>query len=320
MMLSIILPVYNMESLLQECMDSLILSVGSADVEIILVNDGSTDESGRICDRYAAADPRICVVHRSNGGVAAARNAGLELATGDYIAWVDPDDLVALEWYPEIARVISQYHPDVIVMDSVRFDAHSETPDPYCRPGGIIPAERFLADVLADARIQSRLHNKVVRRDFWEGIRFEPALRILEDYDIIYPLLKDVSKVFHINIPLYCYRQHEYSLLHQVSIDQAFSGVYAGQRRLESLPECCRQEGRVALAIQEFMFCRYCILTEDYGQAYYRHLNSIRTQLPFLLCHEQPTFSWKMKFLLLAMEALKPLLRLKIQLTKKGRG
>lgn len=309
MMLSIILPVYNMESLLQECMDSLLLSVGSADVEIILVNDGSTDESGRICDRYAAADPRICVVHRSNGGVAAARNAGLELATGDYIAWVDPDDLVALEWYPEIARVISLHHPDVIVMDSVRFDAHSETLEPYCRPGGIIPAERFLADALADVWLQGGMPNKVVRRCFWEGIRFDTSLRILEDYALIYPLLKDVSKVFHIDIPLYRYRQHDRSLLHHTSAELALTGVHTAQKRLASLPEGYRQEGMVALAIQEFMFCRCCILAKENSEMYYACLNSIRARLAFLMRHEQLTGGWKIKFLLLAAGLLKPILK-----------
>ena len=89
--ISIIVPVYNAAETLPDCLKS-ILSQEGVDFEVILVNDGSTDDSGIVCDRLAAADPRVTAIHQLNGGVSSARNAGLEAATGEYVAFVDADD------------------------------------------------------------------------------------------------------------------------------------------------------------------------------------------------------------------------------------
>ena len=93
-LISIIVPVYNVEKYLEQCLDS-IIGQTYKNLEIILVDDGSTDSSGAICDRYAEQDKRIRVIHRENGGVCAARNTALEAVTGDYIGFVDPDDWCA---------------------------------------------------------------------------------------------------------------------------------------------------------------------------------------------------------------------------------
>ena len=92
--LSIIIPVYNAEDYLSRCLDS-ILNQAMNSYEVILVDDGSTDSSALICDRYSATDPRFRTVHKSNGGVSSARNAGLNLAKGEYIMFVDSDDALA---------------------------------------------------------------------------------------------------------------------------------------------------------------------------------------------------------------------------------
>ena len=91
--LSIIVPVYNVEKYLARCIDS-ILAQTFTDFELILVDDGSTDNSGEICDEYAGKDPRIIVIHKENGGVSSARNHGLDIARGEYITFVDSDDQI----------------------------------------------------------------------------------------------------------------------------------------------------------------------------------------------------------------------------------
>ena len=93
-LISVIIPVYNVEQYLAECIDSVLASTYS-NLEIILVDDGSPDNSPAICDAYAAKDKRIKVIHQSNGGLCTARNAGLRIATGTYIAFVDSDDIVS---------------------------------------------------------------------------------------------------------------------------------------------------------------------------------------------------------------------------------
>ena len=96
--ISVIVPVYKVEPYLRKCLDS-IVNQTYRNLQIILVDDGSPDNCGKICDEYAARDRRIEVIHQENGGISAARNAGLNLADGDYIGWVDSDDWIEPEMY-----------------------------------------------------------------------------------------------------------------------------------------------------------------------------------------------------------------------------
>ena len=99
--ISVIVPIYNTEKYLKRCFDS-ILSSTYENLEVILVDDGSPDNSGKICDEYAARDSRIRVIHKKNGGLSSARNAGLDIATGDYVTFVDSDDYIASDIYEKL--------------------------------------------------------------------------------------------------------------------------------------------------------------------------------------------------------------------------
>lgn len=129
---SVIVPVYNAETYLSECVDS-ILNQTIEDIECILVDDGSTDGSPAICDAYAARDSRVKVIHKQNGRAAAARNAGLRVATGDYIAFVDSDDWISPDMYE---KMLAQ-GADVCLCDYVRFQGNQEYPftQPNIRKG-----------------------------------------------------------------------------------------------------------------------------------------------------------------------------------------
>lgn len=117
MKVSVIIPVYNVEEYLQECIDSL-LKQDYLDYELILIDDGSPDESGQFCDEYAEKHAHIHVIHQKNGGVSAARNAGLRIATGEYIAFVDPDDWVEPDF---LSLLIKNMRPNsMVICDFVR--------------------------------------------------------------------------------------------------------------------------------------------------------------------------------------------------------
>lgn len=120
---SVIVPVYNAEKYLQECVDS-ILRQTLTDLELILVDDGSTDTSPALCDRYAEQDARVKVIHKPNGRAASARNAGIRAASGGYVAFVDSDDWVSPEMYEKMLDTDA----DVTLCDYVRFQGKTETP------------------------------------------------------------------------------------------------------------------------------------------------------------------------------------------------
>lgn len=125
-MLSVIIPVYQAEQVLEKCIDS-VLAQSFQDLEIILVDDGSTDRSGVICDNYAKQDSRIKVIHKKNAGVSAARNSGLSLASGEYIAFVDSDDYLEPNMYQSMMDKMLKYNCDVVMCDCIKdFSDYSE--------------------------------------------------------------------------------------------------------------------------------------------------------------------------------------------------
>lgn len=119
--LSIIVPVYNVEKYLEECIESLIKQ-SYENLEIILVNDGSTDSSGQICDKFSLRDKRIKVIHQKNQGLPFARNAGLEIAEGEYIGFIDSDDLVDTDMYRKLIRALEENQADMAVCNFYVFN------------------------------------------------------------------------------------------------------------------------------------------------------------------------------------------------------
>ena len=114
MFFSVVVPVYNVEKYLKECIDS-ILNQTFTDFELILVDDGSTDLSGNICDAYAAKDSRVKVIHKENGGQSTARNAGVDTASGQYVIFIDSDDMFSDNYFFEQVKEKTVENPDVIV-------------------------------------------------------------------------------------------------------------------------------------------------------------------------------------------------------------
>ena len=117
--ISVIVPVYKAEKFLSNCIKS-ILNQTYHDLEVILVDDGSPDSSGQICEEYAKKDNRIKVIHQKNAGVAAARNVGLDLATGDYITFVDSDDYIRPQMYEKMLKCAQNNHCDLVMCDCMK--------------------------------------------------------------------------------------------------------------------------------------------------------------------------------------------------------
>ena len=110
---SIVVPIYNVEKFLDQCITS-VLSQKYDNYELILVDDGATDDSGKICDAYALKNDHIRVIHKANGGLVSARRAGVMVAKGEYVGYADGDDWVADSWLAEVDKVITESHPDIV--------------------------------------------------------------------------------------------------------------------------------------------------------------------------------------------------------------
>lgn len=305
-LLSVIVPVYNAEPWLDECLRSILDSVGQAvsDVEILLINDGSTDKSGEICDRYGQRFGNIRVFHKANGGVSSARNLGLAHAGGAYLAWVDPDDYVSPAWFPRIRDAVERDQPDVIVMDSVRFGNGPDRPEIYGRDAGFVDRDLFVADVIRDIRMLSGMPNKVMKATLFRGVEFDTTLPILEDYAAIPQILENARTVYYLSECLYHYRQHTNSLLHDVSPERAFQSVQIALARESVVEPKFRSAAVTAVALQAMLYCRSWYLSPEFRRDRKKLQfckNYIRRNLPVLCADGEISKGLRIKMCMLAL-------------------
>lgn len=208
-LVSIIVPVYNTKDYLPCCLDS-ILHQTYKNLEILLIDDGSTDGSGGICDKYAASDGRIQVLHQRNGGLSDARNQGLGLARGEYIAFVDSDDYIH-ERYIELLLegcVRGGCEVGIVRYQKVFFNhCRQDVGDPVQMEcvTGIQASLRMYED--SYSIMTATAWGKIFQKRLFNGIRF-PMGRIYEDEAVTYKLLYDAEKVVYIDAVLYYYRQN----------------------------------------------------------------------------------------------------------------
>ncbi len=198
--LSIIIPVYRVEDTLERCLQS-VASQDYADMEIILVDDGSPDGCPQICDEWAARDGRITVVHKSNGGLSDARNAGIEIATGDYITFVDSDDYVEEGTYKRVMQAMKAEY-DILEYSAelhIGSDKHTylDLPDKvYDNP------KTYWLE--GEAYRHTYAWNKIYRAELFKEVRF-PKDILFEDVHTLPLLLKEARKVATTSKGRYCY-------------------------------------------------------------------------------------------------------------------
>lgn len=320
--LSVIIPIYNSAQYLPQCLDSVVASCShrSADIEMILVDDGSTDGCSGICDAYARKYPFIRCIHQKNAGVSAARNAGLETAVGDYIAWVDSDDTVSEDWFARIYDGIVRESPDVIVFDSLRLNGGRRIPEQYGRPSGTVARETMLDDIARDIRMLSNLWNKVIKAACYRGVRFGTEV-ILEDYSRIFSILETAETFFYIPRFLYFYWQREDSIVHSSTPEQSFFCVNTAIRRKEMLYPKYQTAATTAVAVQVVRFCwaranntRYL----PYQKEYRFCVEYIRHHIGELMHDSETPNKWKLKFMLLRMGLYTPLLKMRRAVFGRG--
>ena len=223
--LSVIVPVYNTEKYLRECIDS-ILAQTFRDFELILVNDGSTDGSGAICDEYAKQDKRIRVIHQENGGVTRARKAAMRIAAGSWISFVDSDDWISSDMFEKMLEKAASSASEIIVCDAlIEFPDKTEKAESLAANGIYDKAamtEKIYPTMIMDFNkrrpgISSYLCNKIFQKKLLETVFWavDDSFVYAEDALCCYAAILECNGLYVLRSPLYHYRQHMDSAMHQ---------------------------------------------------------------------------------------------------------
>lgn len=200
--ISIIVPIYNAELYLTRCLES-ILKQNFSNFEAILIDDGSPDNCGAICDDYAAKDKRFRVIHQANFGVSNARNKGLAIAKGEYIGFVDPDDYIDASMYEKMYNKLINTGSDMVVCDYYKLEAATAMPTHIFASDRAFYSREFM-EYVADDRAPSHFWSKLYKRQLFLNIRF-PEGRVFEDLAIFHEIVHRCERIAYIHECLYYY-------------------------------------------------------------------------------------------------------------------
>lgn len=218
MKLSIIVPVYNVKQYLDKCILS-ILNQNFKDFELLFIDDGSTDGSGDICDKWAYKDDRIKVVHKTNGGLSDARNIGIRKSSGEYIGFCDSDDWIELDMFNELISEALANDADISICRLQRVSSEGEVIEVIGYEGhNIFDRDTAMKEVLRDEPLPSYAVNKIYRRNLFEGIEY-PLNRYFEDTATTYKLISRANKVVTTPYIGYNYLNNPNSLCNNSSIE-----------------------------------------------------------------------------------------------------
>lgn len=213
--ISVIVPIYNVERYLPQCLDS-ILTQDYSKLEVILINDGSVDASGSICDEYARRDCRIKVIHQKNSGAAAAKNAGLHIATGEYLSFVDSDDYLEPGVYSHMLQLMHQNHAEV-AQCAFRYVYCNRQENFILHQGRSVMDNKVFLDLFRRDWSCALLWNKLYKRSLFDGVFFEEGRKIDDEYFTYHAFLNRCQVVVDDRV-IYNYRQRSSSVMQKPEV------------------------------------------------------------------------------------------------------
>lgn len=217
-MVSIIIPVYNAEKTIRRCVDS-VLNQEYKETELLLVDDGSTDLSGRICDEYAGKDPRVCVIHKENTGVSDTRNLAVDRARGTYLQFLDSDDWISSDATSLMVRAAEESSCDMVISDFYRVVGERVSHKGDIEPGGLLTREEFAGFMMEKPAdfYYGVLWNKLFRRDLVEenGLRMDKTISWCEDFMFNLEYIRHTKTIYALHVPIYYYVKTKGSLASQ---------------------------------------------------------------------------------------------------------
>lgn len=212
-LISVIVPVYKTQQYLDRCVGT-IRNQTYKNLEIILVDDGSPDQSGALCDRLALEDNRIRVIHKENGGLSSARNAGIDVMNGEYAAFVDSDDDIALDMIETLYGLCVSHGAQIACggVEKVNDQGHVGYFNDNTKDFLLLTREKAMEELLENRRILNSLWDKLYHKSIFDGIRMTKGI-LYEDCDVMYRCIQKAERVVYTGKPLYHYYLSQGSLL-----------------------------------------------------------------------------------------------------------
>lgn len=236
-LISVIIPIFKVEAYLTRCVDS-VLAQTYRNLEIFLVDDGSPDRCGEICDTYAQKDPRVKVIHKENGGLSDARNAALDVCTGEYISFVDSDDYVSEDFIESLYHAIQSNHTKLSVCGIIKFDEFGNQAVDYA------PAEtesRVSGDEMFETFIRPAAWNKLYHKSIFRELRY-PFGKLYEDLFIYHDILAMTDGIAFTGKNSYYYFNRQESIMNR-RYDIGNTDLIEGlDRRIRKLREMGKDE------------------------------------------------------------------------------
>lgn len=270
-LISVIIPIYNVEKYLNQCIQS-VVNQTYRNLEIILVDDGSPDNCPAICDAWAAKDSRIKVIHKKNGGLSDARNAGIYAATGQLIGFVDSDDWIEPEMYHQLYDYMNRDGSDIAAC-GVEMVWENGTPARMLTGSGngVLHREAAVRAIVEETQLKQPVWYKLYRRDLLRDIAF-PVGKYHEDAFWSYQVIGRATRVTYFDVPLYHYTQRSGSIMGEAFSMKRLDGLEARVQQLAFVREkfptlegsaqarllgACRYLGQLALRSDDpEMYCR----------------------------------------------------------------
>jgi len=316
-LISVIVPIYNVERYLPKCVDS-ILSQTYENLEIILVDDGSADSCGSICDEYAKKDSRVRVIHKQNGGLSDARNCGIEASSGEYLGFVDSDDYIAPDMYMTLYELSVRYGAGISACD--KFDvtegAASVCEDDTLAKEFCTDAEEAMRIVLDGRQNYAYAWNKLYKKEVFDGIRY-PVGKYIEDAFIILQLLDAAGRVAFTTAKKYYYLCRPESIMTLSFQKKHLDCIEAHEKNYRYVCEkhpSIEKNARMRLYWSRFFVLDKMLTSENVSkQDYMPHVRYIRGGVPFIVFESVLSLSRKIAavVLLFSVKGYKALLKRK---------
>lgn len=238
--ISIIVPVYNVEKYLQRCVDS-ILNQDFQDFELILVDDGSTDCCLQICEEYREKDDRVVVLHKENGGLSSARNAGLNIARGEYIGFVDSDDWIEIGTFHNLYQFGLKNNLDIIIF-GMQLVNELGIKKKYCsvEKNQLYDRETAFYEMVCNVRFREEACNKFYKKELFTNIQY-PVGRIHEDTFTTYRLMEKADRIGYYKGIFYNYFQRSNSIMGNAKVSYNIDRIES----IQEVMECVKKYPRV---------------------------------------------------------------------------